>query len=90
MNSSQALSLQNNAPQSGMASMYWPPAIDANVLMQFHKMGSLGAYVFSPTSCMVFGTGNSQPDLVLVYTLGELMYVKRTLQTTAQSMYQMF
>ena len=56
MNSSQALALQNSGQQSGMASVAWPLAVDPYVLMQSHKMGSLGAYVFSDTSCMVLSS----------------------------------
>jgi len=72
MTSSQALALQNSNQQAGMASLAWPLAVEATILMQAHKMGSLGAYVFSDTSCMVFGNGDIAPSLVIEYTPGDV------------------
>ncbi len=71
MNSSQALALQNNNQHAGMASLAWPLAVDATVLQQSHKMGSLGAYVYSDTSCMVFGNGDIAPELTIDFTPGQ-------------------
>jgi hypothetical protein len=39
--------------------------------MQAHKMGSLGAYIFSDSSCMVYGNGSIAPELTIEYTPGQ-------------------
>lgn len=70
MNSSQAMDLHNNPMQSGSSSLFGNVNVNINVMDLALQEGSLGAYVYSNSSCAMNNSGNSAPMLIINYTPG--------------------
>ena len=70
MNSSQAVVLYNNAQQSGSIGTYGSIQVNSYVLEDAQNSANLGVVLSTSSSCAVYMTGSSAPELTIDYTPG--------------------